>query len=558
MPTITHTEITIKTRDFKTSSFIFVIIGIFLIIDLIGYRLLYVNITTSHEKDAKIIFYEIQTQTSDLLSKLLFQHHIQQDTLIKKHQDVKKYFDTHSYDTDLEQIRKQLNKSNTNNPYNIYITDDNLVIKNTTFKADIGFDLSYEKKVFDEHHKNKIIGCSIPLFEKYSKNFLSFTDSYISNDNKENKHKLLQVSYTYFKTKKDLIKIQKLIKNRPVIEDAQAYIIVGDNFVNEINLKEYPSHKPSLIQMQDWVKESHKIKKRLGNDNLKIESFQKNGVMYKALYLSSVNAINDDAKIIYYILFNESEFHASLKNLNYLMLMITVLGIAAILIITKIRSKEIRLSEQDRFVQSAMHEIKTPLSIITLNNELRELEFGEDEYSEEINTALKTLRSSYDDMSFILTKERLHYPVELLSLDVVLRSRIDYFQSIARANSKTIIFENKGGCTVEISHTELLRLIDNNLSNAIKYSAPKSRITVTLDQAMISFHNSGKPIQNSTKIFDKYFRENSVLGGYGLGLSIVRDIAKKYSIKIRLDSDEKTGTIFTYFLKCHTDDIPSV
>lgn len=554
MPTIAHAESPIKTRDFKTSSFIFVIIGIFLLIDLVGYRLLYNNITQSHEKDTQLFFYQIKNTTSDFLSKLLYEYSTQKSILLEKHAEVLEYLKTHPQGGDLSEIHRQINEDGA---YNIYITDKELIIRNSTYAPDIGFDLSFAKSTFDEHYEKGIIGCSSPIFERHSKKFLSFSDSYLAQNGDE-KSAIVQVSYTYSDTKHQLKQLHKLIDTFANVKDAKAYIIVNTELINDLILKDYPSYKPNINEIVSQTEEGGAIAAKLHGASLVTDYFVDEGTPYKVLYVSTMSAIFDDTKIIYSILFDESEFHESLDRLNYLMLLITVLGIVAIIIISKVRTKEMRLGEQDRFVQSAMHEIKTPLSIITLNNELRELEFGEDEYSGEINTALKTLRSSYDDMSFILTKERLHYPVELLSLDAVLHSRIDYFQSIARANSKTILFENRGGCTVEISHTELLRLIDNTLSNAIKYSAPKSRITVTLDQAMISFHNSGKAIQNSTKIFDKYFRENSVLGGYGLGLSIVSEIAKKYSIEISLESDEKTGTIFTYFLKCHTDDIPSV
>jgi len=207
------------------------------------------------------------------------------------------------------------------------------------------------------------------------------------------------------------------------------------------------------------------------------------------------------------------------------------------------------------FIQSAMHEIKTPLSIITLNNELRQLEQGTDTYSEEIDSALKVLHNSYRSMSFIMTKDQVGYEIETLDLSEIVKKRIEYFQTIAAVNDKKITFDIDSHCRIDISLIELSRLIDNSLYNAIKYSAVGSPIEVILANNILSFHNLGKAIENKEKVFNKYFRENKTVGGYGLGLSIIKDIADKYHIDIELQSDTDKGTIFTYIFHCHTNDI---
>jgi signal transduction histidine kinase len=100
-----------------------------------------------------------------------------------------------------------------------------------------------------------------------------------------------------------------------------------------------------------------------------------------------------------------------------------------------------------------------------------------------------------------------------------------------------------------------MRLIDNNLSNAVKYSQAGSRINVTLEGNRLSFHTKGDLIKEKKKVFNKYVRENMTVGGYGLGLNIVQEISKLYNIKIELVSEEEKGTIFTYTFKCHSNDI---
>jgi len=365
----------------------------------------------------------------------------------------------------------------------------------------------------------------------------------------------LQVSYTYQDTKEQLLEIHQLINKHANIKEAKSYILVDTGFINHFILKDFSSYKPDLSEIKAKIKEGENVMSRLSSSTLVMNDLIQDDVHFKELFMSTRSMIFDDTKIIYSILLDESSFHNSLQNLNYLMLFITILGLLAIIVITKIRSKEVRLNEQDSFVQSAMHEIKTPLSIITLNNELRELTFGKDEFSSEIDSAVRTLRNSYEDMSFILTKDELHYSKEVIDLSQILHMRVDYFQSIAKANEKTIQLTTDGHCKIEISLIELTRLIDNNLSNAIKYSDIGSPINVTLNTNLLTFENQGNPIQNNKKVFDKYFRENHVIGGYGLGLNIVSDIAKKHFVEIGLSSTKQNGTIFSYTFKCHSNDI---
>ncbi|HEX5710850.1 MAG TPA: HAMP domain-containing sensor histidine kinase [Sulfuricurvum sp.] len=514
----------------------------------------------NHEKETEILFYKIKSETSDLLSKLLYQYSTQKEGLIQKHQVVIQYINlqkSEPLNIKLEDIYQKINDGEKESPYNIYITDKNLVIRNTTFKSDIGFDLSFAKRSFDEHYARNITGICTPLFEKSSKRFMSYTDSYLLNDAHE-KIGVLQISYTYNDSRNKLLKIQQIIGQYPNLKEAKAYIIVDTGIMTDIILKDYPSYKPDLKEILARIDEGTKVNNKLHNTSLTINSFTKDSKPYKALYLSSTSPILDNTNIVYSILLDESVLESKIRNLNIVMFLITLLGTVAIIISARIRGKEIKLTEQDRFVQSSMHEIKTPLSVITLNNELRELEFGKDEYSQEIDSAIKILKTSYDDMSFSMTGDQLKYPVETISLSKVVLERAEYFKTIAKSNTKAIAITVNSDIIVQMSLVELIRLIDNNLSNAIKYAQVNSTIAVVLENDRLSFYNIGNPIKDTKHIFDKYFRENSVVGGHGLGLSIVSDIAKKYSITITLHSDAQNGTTFLYTFKCHTNDMSLV
>ena len=541
-------------KNIRISSFVFILIVIFFTINFIGYRSLSNHIVSDHEKDTKILFYEIKNQTSKLLTKLLSEYHTQKEQLKNKHKTVLEYMNRHDLNVNLDEIQQQINQGHAGKPYNIYISDKNLVVRNSTYKNDIGFDLSFAKSTIEEHKAENIIGCSAPIREKTSKNFLSFTDSYLSKEG-DDRSAVLQVSYTYKDTTQELTALQKLIKTHPSIKDIRSYSVSSSGHTYEIVLKETDtSYNPNLYNIAFSKEKAIIALKKLNHNDFMEEEFHEEDIPYKLLYITVNGHANKDIKFIYTILLDESAFYDRLRNLDILMILISLLGIIGVFMITKIRGEEIKLSDQDNFVQSAMHEIKTPLSIITLNNELRQLEQGTDAYSEEIDNALKVLHNSYRSMSFIMRKDQLGYEIETLDLSQIVKERIEYFQTIAVVNDKKITFDIDSHCRIDISLIELSRLIDNSLYNAIKYSAVGSPIKVVLDNNMLSFHNLGKAIENKEKVFHKYFRENKTVGGYGLGLSIVKDIADKYHIDIELQSDTHKGTIFTYIFHCHTND----
>jgi len=526
-----------------------------MLISFIGYRIIHNTITQNHENEVEILILDTKDRTNDLVSQLLYQYTTQKDILIQKHKEVSSYLNQHSYDVDLQEIKKRINIGYKDSPYDIYITDENLTIKNTTYAPDLGFHLGFAKQTFDEHFDKGEIGCSLPILEKSHKKFLSYTDSYYG-DNDNAKAGVLQISYNYLKSMELYSSLKKQIAYYNNSTDLKAYIFVDYAHRYELPHK-WMIYKSDLQGIQFTLRDDLELLKQLKNSTVITKSYVEDETNYRAVFISSESVIIDDIQIIQSILIDETKFFGTLKNFNFGMILVTLVGIIAIFIIYNIRKKETRLSEQDRFVQHSMHEIKTPLSVITLNNELRELEFGEDEYSLEIDSAIKLLKTSYDDMSFTITKDELDYPSETAILSEVLSGRIEYFKTIAKSKSKSISLEVNSDCKVNISLVELTRLIDNNLSNAIKYSDNNSNIDITLENDILSFRNRGKPIKETGRIFEKYYRENSVIGGHGLGLSIVKDIAKKYSIDIELNSDEKNGTTFKYRFKCHTDDISS-
>mgnify|MGYP003571693088 CR=1 FL=1 len=211
------------------------------------------------------------------------------------------------------------------------------------------------------------------------------------------------------------------------------------------------------------------------------------------------------------------------------------------------------LASQKKFLRHAVHETNTPLSVIMGNIELYELEFGKNKYLSNIEVAMKNTFSIYDDLSYLVKKDQIQYTIQSIDLADFVRSRIDFFSQVAlQVKSKFIFTTDKESMRIEFNDTKLQRIIDNNLTNAIKYTFENENIYVHLQEQKyhyilkISSHSS--VIQEPQKIFDEYYREEKVQEGFGLGLNLVKRICDEEDVKIKLESTiEKT--CFTYTFK---------
>lgn len=211
------------------------------------------------------------------------------------------------------------------------------------------------------------------------------------------------------------------------------------------------------------------------------------------------------------------------------------------------------LSSHKQFLRYTVHEMNTPLSVIMSNIELHEMEFGKSVYLENIEVAVKSIFSMYDDLSYLVKKDHIAYLKQKIDLVDYIRSRIDFFAQVANKAKSQFIFEtNSNEIFISFNETKLQRIIDNNLTNAIKYTFENEKIIVSLIKENDSCHfciaSHSRKIQKPEKIFEEFYREEEAQDGFGLGLNLVKRICKEENVKITLHSDDNT-TSFSYQFK---------
>jgi hypothetical protein len=212
------------------------------------------------------------------------------------------------------------------------------------------------------------------------------------------------------------------------------------------------------------------------------------------------------------------------------------------------------LESQKIFLKHAIHEINTPLSIIMNNIELYELEHGKDNYLSNIEASMKNIYGIYDDLNYLINKDQVSYPKKRIPLVDFVRSRIEFFSIVAQQANLTFDFQsNCEEIYLNINETKLQRIIDNNITNAIKYTREFETIYIslqgTIKNCLLEIKSQSLLIHNIQKVFDAYYRESQNEDGLGLGLNLVKQICDNEGIKIEVESSEDFTSFRYYFPK---------
>ncbi len=215
----------------------------------------------------------------------------------------------------------------------------------------------------------------------------------------------------------------------------------------------------------------------------------------------------------------------------------------------KKRTNELEISEkfandlvksQDKFIKNAIHEINTPLSIIITNIDLFKLKFTNNKYISKIEAGSKIIHNIYNDLSYMIKKDRIEYKKITIDFSTFLLQRIDFFDEVAIGNNLFISSQIQANINIKFNDIELQRIIDNSISNAIKYSFQDTQIDISLIQnnknIILEITNKSDIIKEPNKLFQRYYRENENRGGFGIGLNIIKEICDKNNILIEIQS----------------------
>lgn len=226
--------------------------------------------------------------------------------------------------------------------------------------------------------------------------------------------------------------------------------------------------------------------------------------------------------------------------------------------------RELRLAQtKSAFVSNVSHELKTPLSLISLFAELLELgqvknEEKKREYYRIIREETRRLNRLIEnvlDFSRIETGRKTYNFAEWNIGEVIENVLSDYQYQIENSGFELEINIEKNLTAVLIDRDAIAQAVLNLLDNAIKYSGEIKKISVTVktykSNVLIEIADCGLgiPRKEQKKIFENFYRVGNDLihnvKGSGLGLSLVKHIVEAHKGKISVKSEVGKGSRFT-------------
>lgn len=241
-----------------------------------------------------------------------------------------------------------------------------------------------------------------------------------------------------------------------------------------------------------------------------------------------------------------------------------VTGLIAIL--HDVTEKEKIELERKEFVANVSHELRTPLT--TLKSYLEALEDGAIDDRETALRFIKVTQNETErmirlvnDLLQLSKMDSRDYSLNLIVSDFqrFLLEIIDRFEIIASDRNLTFIRNIPGyPVLVEFDKDKITQVVDNIISNALKYAPNDSNITVKLEEldygikVAIKDEGVGIPRDKQPKIFNRFYRIDKArarnLGGTGLGLAIAKELVESHGGEIGVESTYGYGTTIFFTL----------
>lgn len=229
---------------------------------------------------------------------------------------------------------------------------------------------------------------------------------------------------------------------------------------------------------------------------------------------------------------------------------ISLVGIIAVFIIVFIFSKIVfnpvkrTYDKQKRFVTNAAHELKTPLTIISANNELIDAEYNSLDETQAIDKQVKKLTIMINNLTLLSKLDEEDKNVDLkekVDLTKLSNDLIEPFKVIFESRNIKFNFFVDDNCYIKGNTNLISQLLSLLIDNANKYALTYIDFEVRIVGKGVELKTSNDADideKNPNLLLERFYRNDKARGkieGSGIGLSVVNEIVKLHKGTIKLN-----------------------
>lgn len=221
---------------------------------------------------------------------------------------------------------------------------------------------------------------------------------------------------------------------------------------------------------------------------------------------------------------------------------------------------------KDRLISIMAHDLKNPFTLLMGMSEMLELNFKKYDDDKKLNF-IKSIgdasKRAYNLLATLLDwsyamRQRLFFNPKLTDLHEVVEEKFEIVKSVAIQKNIQLINKVPKHTMVFADENMLKTILQNLISNAIKFSYPDGEVILAAHKKQYSYDISvidfgmGIPAEMKEKLFkiDKSFSTEGTAGekGTGMGLLICKEFVQKHKGSIRVEANEEAGCRFIFNL----------
>lgn len=259
--------------------------------------------------------------------------------------------------------------------------------------------------------------------------------------------------------------------------------------------------------------------------------------------------IADDFKLVVFV-----DCTKEMRSIRYFVFTgtwISSVGIIAVFIIVFIFSKIVfnpvkrTYDKQKRFVTNAAHELKTPLTIISANNELIDAQYNLLDETQAIDKQVKKLTIMINNLTLLSKLDEEDKNVDLkekVDLTKLSNDLIEPFKVIFESRNIKFNFFVDDNCYIKGNTNLISQLLSLLIDNANKYALTYIDFEVRIVGKYVELKTSNDADideKNPNLLLERFYRNDKARGkieGSGIGLSVVNEIVKLHKRTIKLNA----------------------